>query len=158
MRLCKRRHQLNANATEVNANRALLALLQGNNAEAQSYLAKATTAQNYNELAGLLQLSAGSYAGSASTLQGNKSNAAALAQILNKDYAAALTTLKSVSQPDGLTSYLKAIVAARSGRDAEVISNLKTAFAADPSLKQRAATDLEFVNLFNDSSFTSLVK
>ena len=150
--------QLNANATEVNANRALLALLQGNNAEAQSYLAKATTAQNYNELAGLLQLSAGSYAGSASTLQGNKSNAAALAQILNKDYAAALTTLKSVSQPDGLTSYLKAIVAARSGRDAEVISNLKTAFAADPSLKQRAATDLEFVNLFNDSSFTSLVK
>ena len=49
-----------------------------------------------------------------------------------------------MARPDATTSYLKAIVAARSGQDSSVLSNLKDAFAKDSSLKQRAAKDLEF--------------
>ena len=149
---------LKGDATEVNANQALVALVSGENDKAQSFLAKATTAGNYNELAGNMMLASGNYAQAASTLKGKKTNTAALAQILNKDYAEALNTLNAVARPDATTAYLKAIVAARTNRDNEVVGFLKQAFEKDPTYKERAARDLEFVNLFNDSSFQSLVK
>lgn len=149
---------LKGDATEVNANQALVALVSGENDKAQSFLAKATTAGNYNELAGNMMLASGNYVQAASTLKGKKTNTAALAQILNKDYAEALNTLNAVARPDATTAYLKAIVAARTNRDNEVVGFLKQAFEKDPTYKERAARDLEFVNLFNDSSFQSLVK
>ncbi len=148
----------NGNAAEVNANKALVALTEGNATDAQNYLAKSTAAPNYNEVLGNLQVASGNYAQAAQSLKGVNTNSAALAQILNKDYTSAAKTLGNVARPDALTSYLKAIVAARTNQDASVVSNLKDAIAKDSSLKQRAAKDLEFVNLFNDTAFQSLVK
>lgn len=147
-----------SDAAETNANRALLALTEGNAEEAQNYLSKATAAQNYNEVLGNLQVAQGNYAQAAQSLKGVKSNSAALAQILNKDYASAATTLSSVSNADATTSYLKAIVCARTNQDSGVITNLKDAIAKDSSLKARAAKDLEFATLFNDTDFQNLVK
>lgn len=148
----------NANAPELNANKALVALTEGQMEEAQTYLSKATSAQNYNEVLGNLQVAAGNYAQAAQSLKGVKTNTAALAQLLNKDYASAASTLSTVARPDAVTSYLKAIVAARTNQEASVVSNLKDAIAKDASLKQRAAKDLEFVSLFNDTAFQNLVK
>lgn len=145
-------------AAEVNANRAFVAMAEGNYEEAQNYLSKATAAKNYNELLGNLQVAQGNYAQAAQSLQGVKTNSAALAQILNKDYTAAASTLSQVAKPNATTSYLKAIVSARTGQNAAVISNLKDAIAKDANLKARAAKDLEFVALFNDANFQSLVK
>lgn len=147
-----------SNAAEVNANRAFVAMAEGNYDEAQNYLSKATAAKNYNELLGNLQVAQGNYAQAAQSLQGVKTNSAALAQILNKDYTAAASTLSQVAKPNATTSYLKAIVSARTGQNAAVISNLKDAIAKDANLKARAAKDLEFVALFNDANFQSLVK
>ena len=107
---------------------------------------------------GNLQVALGNYAQAAQSLNGVKTNTAALAQILNKDYTSASATLGAVARPDALTSYLKAIVAARTNQDAAVVSNLKDAIAKDSSFKQRAAQDLEFVSLFNDSAFQALVR
>lgn len=145
-------------AAEVNANRAFVAMAEGNYDEAQNYLSKATAAKNYNELLGNLQVAQGNYAQAAQSLQGVKTNSAALAQILNKDYTAAASTLSQVAKPNATTSYLKAIVSARTGQNVAVISNLKDAIAKDANLKARAAKDLEFVALFNDANFQSLVK
>lgn len=145
-------------AAEVNANRAFVAMAEGNYDEAQNYLSKATAAKNYNELLGNLQVAQGNYAQAAQSLQGVKTNSAALAQILNKDYTAAASTLSQVAKPNATTSYLKAIVSARTGQNAAVISNLKDAIAKDANLKARAAKDLEFVALFNDANFQSLIK
>lgn len=145
-------------AAEVNANRAFVAMAEGNYDEAQNYLSKATAAKNYNELLGNLQVAQGNYAQAAQSLQGVKTNSAALAQILNKDYTAAASTLSQVAKPNATASYLKAIVSARTGQNAAVISNLKDAIAKDANLKARAAKDLEFVALFNDANFQSLVK
>ena len=145
-------------AAEVNANRAFVAMAEGNYDEAQNYLSKATAAKNYNELLGNLQVAQGNYAQAAQSLQGVKTNSAALAQILNKDYTAAASTLSQVAKPNATTSYLKAIVSARTGQNAAVISNLKDAIAKDANLKARAAKNLEFVALFNDANFQSLVK
>ena len=149
---------IDGKSAEVNANKALVALAEGKNAEAKDYLMKATASPNYNEVLGNLQVAAGNYAQAAQCLKGVNSNSAALAQLLNKDYAEARKTLAKVARPDATTSYLKAIVAARSGQDSSVLSNLKDAFAKDSSLKQRAAKDLEFATLFNDATFQSLVK
>lgn len=147
-----------AGATEVNANRALVALAEGDNEEAQEYLSKATASKNYNEVLGNLLVAEGKYSQAADCLKGVNTNSAALAQILNKDYSSAATTLSSVATPDAITSYLKAVVSARTNQDASVLSNLKDAFSKDSSLKKRAKKDLEFVSLFNDSSFKDLVK
>lgn len=149
---------IDGKSAEVNANKALVALAEGKSAEAKDYLMKATASPNYNEVLGNLQVAVGNYAQAAQCLKGVNSNSAALAQLLNKDYAEASKTLGKVARPDATTSYLKAIVAARSGQDSSVLSNLKDAFAKDSSLKQRAAKDLEFATLFNDATFQSLVK
>ena len=148
----------NANAAEVNANEALLALAEGKTKEANDYLIKATASENYQEVLGNLQVAVGNYAKAAECLKGTKTNSAALAQIMNKDYASASSTLSAIAHPDAYTSYLKAIVAARTNQDASVVANLKEAFAKNSNLKQRAAKDLEFVALFNDANFQNLVK
>ena len=149
---------LNANAPEVNANRALIALAEGNVSEAENFTARATAAKNYNELLGNLSVQKGNYAAAAQALSGAKTNSTALAQIMSRDYAAAHETLAGITNPDATTSYLKAVVAARTNNTSAVLSNLADAVAKDPSLRSRAAKDLEFITLFNDSDFQKLVK
>jgi hypothetical protein len=53
--------------------------------------------------------------------------------------------------------YLKAVAAARSGNNSEVISNLKTAVEKDNALKAYAKDDAEFIKLRADSGFTALI-
>lgn len=145
-------------ASEVNANKALAALSEGKTTEAKDYLMKATASPNYNEVLGNLQVAAGNYQQAVACFKGVNSNSAALAQLLNHDYASAQKTLSNVARPDGVTSYLKAIVAARTNNDNDAVKNLKEAISKDSTLKTRAANDLEFINLFNDTAFQSLVK
>lgn len=148
-----------ANTPEVNANRAIVALAEGNIAEAENYAARATTAKNYNEILGNINLAKGNYALATKNLAGVNTNSAALAQLLNKDYSAASQTLSSVANPDAMTSYLKAIVAARNGENnATVVANLKDAISKNGAFKAYAAKDLEFAKLFNDAAFQNVVK
>ena len=107
---------------------------------------------------GNLHIFTGNYAQAAQTLKGCKTNSAALAQILSKDYAAAAQTLANVPNQDATTSYLKAIVAARTNNNSAVLSNLRDAFAKDASFKAMAAKDLEFAALFGDAAFQNLVR
>jgi hypothetical protein len=83
-------------------------------------------------------------------LSNTATNSAALSQILNKDYNAAKKTLAAIKTPDATTSYLKAVVAARTNDTAAVKANLKAAITSDSSLKARAANDIEFANYKND--------
>ncbi|MBR5884031.1 MAG: hypothetical protein IKZ17_02240, partial [Bacteroidaceae bacterium] len=80
----------------------------------------------------------------ATNMKGAKSNAAALAQILAKDYNSAKNTLNSIKNADAITSYLKAVLAARTGDTGALASNLKNAIQQDATLAARAAKDLEF--------------
>ena len=143
---------LKSDVGEVNANLALIELNKGNVSAAETYMGKASGANGFNEAMGCLNIAKGSYQQAASAVNGVKSNSAALAQILNKDYAAAKSTLNGVQNSNAYTSYLKAIVAARTNDAAGVNSNLKDAVSKDASLKARAAKDLEF------ASFKSVVE
>ena len=135
---------INSNAAAVNANLALIELGKGNVAAAETYVGKAAGAEGLNEAMACLNIAKGSYGQAASTVNEVVSNSAALAQILNKDYASAKATLENVTNKDAYTSYLKAVVAARTKDVAGVSSNLREAFRLDSSLMNRAKRDLEF--------------
>ncbi|MBP3566018.1 MAG: hypothetical protein J6J76_00475 [Paraprevotella sp.] len=135
---------INSNAAAVNANLALIELGKGNVAAAETYVGKAAGAEGLNEAMACLNIAKGSYGQAASTVNEVVSNSAALAQILNKDYASAKATLENVTNKDAYTSYLKAVVAARTKDVAGVSSNLREAFRLDSSLINRAKKDLEF--------------
>jgi outer membrane protein OmpA-like peptidoglycan-associated protein len=136
---------VNANAPEVNTNLALLALSKGDAANAETYLAKGYGANSFNEVMGCLNIAKGNYAQAATNMNAAaNSNSAALAYILNKDYASASSTLDKIKNADATTSYLKAIVAARTNNESGVSENLRAAVGKDASLARRAANDLEF--------------
>ena len=137
---------LKADASEANANLALIAMNKGDIKSAETYMGKASGANNFNEIMGNLNIAKGAYQQAASNFNGVNTNSAALAQILNKDYAYAKTTLNNVKNADAYTAYLKAIVAARTNDAAGVNSNLKEAVSKDASLKAYAAKDLEFAS------------
>ena len=137
---------LKADASEANANLALIAMNKGDIKSAETYMGKASGANNFNEIMGNLNIAKGAYQQAASNFNGVNTNSAALAQILNKDYASAKTTLNNVKNADAYTAYLKAIVAARTNDAAGVNSNLTEAVSKDASLKAYAAKDLEFAS------------
>ena len=135
---------INPQSAEVATNEALLALAEGKVAEAEALIARGTGSSSYSEVLGNLNLAKGNYAAAAANLAGVNTNSAALAQILNKDYAAAAKTLAAVANADAYTSYLKAILGARQGDASAVVSGLQSAIQQNPALAQRAARDLEF--------------
>ncbi|MBO5181915.1 MAG: hypothetical protein J6B92_08525 [Paraprevotella sp.] len=147
---------LKADASEVNTNLALIALNKGNVDAAETYLAKGSGANSFQEVMGCLNIAKGNYSQAAGNLTGSATNSAALAQLLNKDYASAKSTLDKVANPDAYTVYLKAVAAARTNDAAGVSTNLTKAISMDPSLAQRALNDLEFVNFA--TTVKSLVK
>ena len=135
--------RVNANLPEVSANLGLLALQNGDLNAAENYIAKASSANGVQEVIGNLHLAQGKYAQAEQDFAKINSNSAALAQILNKNYAAAATTLKNIQAPDAMTEYLKAILAARTGNKSDVANALQAAYAKDASLRQYAEKDLE---------------
>ena len=147
---------INGAAPEVNANLALVALAAGDVATAESYLGRASEASNYSDLLSALQVSKGNYAAAATNAKNGKSNTAALALLLNKDYATALTVLNLMPNKTATTDYLKAVCYARQNRADAAATALASAFAKDPSLKQRAAKDLEFTKIANKPAFKAL--
>lgn len=129
---------------ETKANLGLLALQQGDVKTAENYIGQAGNANGLAETLGNLHLAQGNYALAEQDFNGVNSNSAALAQILNKNYAKATQTLKNVKNADGMTDYLQAIVNARQGNADAAQSFLRSAIQKDPSLKAYADNDLEF--------------
>lgn len=146
------------NNPESNMNLGLIALTKGNQAEAQQLFGSASGVAELSEALGVLYLEQGEWTKAANSFGSVKSNNAALAQILTKDYNKASQTLNAVPNQDAITSYLKAIVAARTNDANGVVSNLKNAIAKDGSLKKEAAIDLEFAKYATNSDFAALVK
>ncbi len=141
---------VNAKAPEINANMALLALKSGDVAKAEVLMGQASGSDTYNEVLGNVNIAKGNYTQAQQNLTSAQTNSTALSQILNKDYAAAKKTLAAIKTPDATTSYLKAVVAARTNDAGAVKANLKAAITSDSSLKARAANDIEFANYKNE--------
>ena len=145
-------------APEVNMNLGLIALIKGDKNSAESYLSKASGAKELNEALGNLYVAQGQYDRAVSAFGDTKTNSAALAQILAKDYNKAKNTLASVAKPDAYTDYLMAVLGARTNNASMVTSSLKNAVAKEPSLAKKAASDLEFAKYFTNAEFMSIAQ
>jgi len=132
---------------EAKANLGMLALTSGDIATAEQYIASATDANGLNEVLGNLNLAKGNFAQAEQDFADVYSNSAALAQILNKNYASADITLRYVKNPDATTEYLKAILYARMGNTADAAEALRKAVARDASYADYAAKDIELAKI-----------
>jgi hypothetical protein len=132
---------------EASANLGLISLQEGHTQEAENLIAKSAGAYGLSEALGNLHLAQGNYALAQQDFGYRPSNSAALAQLLNKDYARAQQTLKNVKEANGMTDYLAAIVQARQDNQEAAASFLRSALQKDPTLKQYADKDLELKNI-----------
>ena len=149
----------NVNASpEVNMNLGLVSLMKGDKATAEAYFGKAAGTKELGESMGNLYIAQGQYERAVNSFGDSKTNSAALAQILAKDYNKAKNTLANVERPDAYTDYLMAVLGARTNNSSMVTSSLKSAVAKDPSLAKKAATDLEFAKYFTNADFMSIAK
>lgn len=132
---------------ETSANLGLMALQQGDVQTAENLIAQSSGASGLAEALGNLHLAQGNYALAQQDFGYRPSNSAALAQLLNKDYARAQQTLKNIKNPDGITDYLAAIVQARQENYDAAASFLRSALQKNPGLKTYADKDLELVKV-----------
>ena len=140
----------NANAAEVNTNLGLIELTKGNVANAETYLSKSTGANTANEALGNLYIKQGQYDRAVQAFGDTKTNSAALAQILAKDYNKAKSTLSAVKNPDAYTNYLMAVVGARTNNADLVKSSMDKVKQQDAALAAKAQNDREFVKYANE--------
>ena len=143
---------------EVNMNLGLISLMKGDKAAAEAYFGKAAGTKELGESMGNLYIAQGQYERAVNSFGDSKTNSAALAQILAKDYNKAKNTLANVERPDAYTDYLMAVLGARTNNSSMVTSSLKSAVAKDSSLAKKAATDLEFAKFFTNADFMNIIK
>ncbi len=145
-------------APEVKINLGYLALMQGNTAEAETNITTGANAKAGDEALGNLYIAQGLYGPAVSQFGDSKTNSAALAQLLNKDYSKARYTIEKIEKPDATTHYIKAVIGARTQNTSLVYDGLKEAIKLNPVFAQKAANDLEFRKYAQDKTFQSIIK
>lgn len=150
--------QVSPNAAEVNMNNALLAMSNNDLTTANELLGKSAGAANLGEAMGLMNIMQGNYNQAVDAYGDTKSNNAALAQLLVRDYNKARQTLLAVENPDATTAYLLAIIGSRTNNFNDVMSNLRTAIGRNSTFANKALTDLEFAKYRTNQEFMTLVR
>ena len=151
--------QIEPNNADVNYNAALAAMAQNDLEKAEAYLGKAAGTQgNLSAAMGTLYTMKGDYEAAKNAYGNSASNNAAVQQILDADYEAALQTLNKVENPNATTAYLKAVVGARQNDRNAVYANVKAAIQQDANLKAKAQNDIEFAKYQSEEAFQALVK
>jgi len=157
---------------EVDANLATVSLMKGNPYKAASYANKALNgasndvARGVNGVKGSSEIYMAKYdaairsESSALTTDVNLFNKG-LAQLLSKDYSNAASSFSEATSKNSnlaVAYYGAAIAAARSGNGDLVASHLTNAVKSDPTLKDKALTDLEFSKFAATESFRNALK
>lgn len=138
-------------------NRGLIALSKGEKDRATEFIASGLNVPELGQALGYLYLKQGEYSKAENAFAETISTNAAVAQVLNGNYAKALTTLAALKTPTATSQLLSAIVAARTGDTNGVISSIKSAIALDPSLALSIANNVEFSKYSTLPAFTQLI-
>ncbi|MDL2222966.1 tetratricopeptide repeat protein [Bacteroidales bacterium OttesenSCG-928-M11] len=142
---------------EANVNLGFAALAEGNKAKAEQYFGNASGVDELGAAMGHLAILEGRYNNAVTSFGNTVNNNAALAQILAKDYNKASKTLNEIANPNATTSYLKAIVGARTNNVDAVATNLKQAVTLDTTLATKAVQDVEFSKYITNKQFLDAI-
>lgn len=145
--------RINPSATEPQMNLGLIALLNKDYRLANQKLGNAAGLEELGDALGTYYIMTGDNAAAVKAFGSTKSNNAALAQILTKDYSKAKSTLAAITTPDATTYYLLAVLGARTNNDQMITTNLRQAAKLDRTMIDRAKNDLEFANFNINSIF-----
>ncbi len=136
--------QLNPASKEASMNKGLISLLDNDYTTANNLFSNAAGLEDLGDALGVYYLTTGDNASAVKAFGSSKTNNAALAQILTKDYASANNTLNAIANPDATTYYLMAVLGARTNNESLARTNLQKAAQLDASLAEKAKNDLEF--------------
>lgn len=131
-------------SSEAQMNQGLVALLNKDYKTANQKFGAAAGVDGLNDALGVYYLQQGDNNAAVRAFGDSKTNNAAVAQILTKDYSKAKSTLSSIATPDATTYYLMAVVGARTNNSNMVYNNLRQAIKLDSSVAQKALNDIEF--------------
>ena len=141
----KKALELNPSCGEANVNLGIISLLNDDSENALVQLGYGAGIDT-DEARGVYYLKNGDPQAAVRAFGDTKSNNAALAQILTKDYSKAKKTIASISTPDATTHYLTAVLGARTNNEGLIVNSLRQAIKLDSSLKAKALKDPEFAN------------
>lgn len=150
--------KIDPSAADVNVNLGYMALLDGDVFSAETYMAKGSGAKVGDEALGNLYIAQGQYSRAVVSFGNSKTNSAALAQLLSKDYSSAKSTLSSIKNPDADTYYLQAVLGARTDNASLLYDGLKNAIKLKPSMAKKALNDLEFAKYVSSEAFKSIIE
>jgi len=157
----ERANEIKANYAPILVNLGAVALTNENIPEAKKYFDEAKAAGcksphlGYNM--GAINIKEGLYTEAIQNYGGDNSFNKALAQTLAKQNAEAEATLNALGEcEDGWFYYLKAIVAAKQGKEDAIFTNLRTAFSKTSEIKAYASGDAEFAKYFENETFKAL--
>ncbi|MFT3753960.1 MAG: tetratricopeptide repeat protein [Paludibacter sp.] len=151
--------EVDSKSADINYNAGVTSLAKGDVAKAEEFFGKAAgTNGNLSQALGSVSAIKGDYTKAKTYFGSTATNNAALVQILNADYNGARKTLAAVAQPNATTSYLGAIIGARTNDRDAVFNNLKAAVKQDGTLAAKAVKDIEFSKFVTDATFMSIVK
>ena len=148
-------------------------LMQGNSEKAYESVSDAVSMNppskivyGFNGTKGSIEIMTANYSDAVKTLSSSADNAdnlfnKGLAQVLAKDYQNALVTFGELSDKDSdyaMADYGAAIANARLGKKDDAVNSIGKAVSANPELKSKIASDLEFNAMMGDSAFIDAVK
>ncbi|MFM9840065.1 MAG: hypothetical protein ACKVOQ_17500 [Cyclobacteriaceae bacterium] len=157
---------------EVHANLASVSLMKGNPYKAYGHVRSALSGasndvtRGVNGVKGACEIYMANYgAAVSSTSSANDTDVnlfnKGLSQLLNKDFSNASSSFAEATRKNpnyAIGYYGAAVAAARSGSGDAVVSNLVSAVKIDPSLKEKALTDLEFAKFNTTDAFRNALK
>lgn len=147
----KKAASLAAGNKQPSMNLGLIDLVKGNYKAANQLFGQAAGVEGLNDALGVYYLKTGDNAAAVRAFGDSKTNNAAVAQILTKDYSKAKQTLAAIANPDATTYYLMAVLGARTNNEQMITSNLRQAIRLNKQFANLAKTDLEFAG-FNINS------
>ncbi len=134
-------------------------LHEGNIAESEALLgAAAGVGDEVNYNLGLVSMEKGEYDKAVRYFIGFEDVNSALARMMAGNNAGALRDLEAFEMPNCyMKEYLKAIIGARTAREALLFDSLEKAVSINPDLKKQAKKDMEFARYFENPKFREIV-
>jgi len=159
-------------SSEVHANLASVALMKGNPYKSYSHARAALNGasndvtRGVNGVKGACEIYMANYGAAVTSTSSSSDNHVnlfnkGLAQLLNKDFSNASSSFAEATRKNSnyaIAYYGAAVAAAKSGSGDAVVSNLVNAVKIDPSLKEKALTDLEFAKFNTTEAFRNALK
>ena len=136
--------RLNPAAAEPQMNQGLISLVNKDYRAANQKFGSAAGLNELGDAMGTYYLMTGDVNNAVKSFGSAKTNNAALAQLLNKNYTGAKEILSQVKTPDATTYYITAVLGARTNNENMVMNNLRQAVKLDKNLLKRAQNDMEF--------------